>query len=120
MLYAYVSISIQNFPPISYLIVTVNNCCYLYNFFFRILLRLYWFPTKVLYSSCYVCVQLYPHGPFYLSFNIMLILLYAMQVYWFSFIVRLLVRMVLKGKVEVKDTRENEEEEEAYKRSKTD
>ena len=35
MLYTYVSISIQNFPPISHLIVTVNNYCYLYNFFFQ-------------------------------------------------------------------------------------
>ena len=51
---------------------------------------------------------IYPNGPFYLSFNIMLLALYAMQVYWFIFIVKLLVK-VLSGE-EVKDNRETEEE----------
>ena len=54
---------------------------------------------------------MYPNGPFYLSFNIMLLALYAMQVYWFIFIVKLLVK-VLSGE-EIKDNRETEEEEAA-------
>ena len=54
---------------------------------------------------------IYPNGPFYLSFNIMLLALYAMQVYWFIFIVKLLVK-VLSGE-DVKDNRETEEEEAA-------
>ena len=56
-------------------------------------------------------VRAYPNGPFYLSFNIMLLALYAMQVYWFIFIVKLLVK-VLSGE-EIKDNRETEEEEAA-------
>ena len=67
--------------------------------------------TKVVYSSSYVSVQMIPNGPFYLSFNIMLLALYAMQVYWFIFIVKLLVK-VLSGE-DVKDNRETDEDEAA-------
>ena len=45
-----------------------------------ILFRLYWFVTKVIYSSMHVSVVVYPGGPFYLPFNVMLVALYAMQV----------------------------------------
>ena len=54
---------------------------------------------------------MFPNGPFYLSFNIMLLALYAMQVYWFIFIVKLLVKVVSGD--EIKDNRETEEEEAA-------
>jgi hypothetical protein len=56
---------------------------------------------------------MYPDGPFYLPFNIMLMALYGMQVYWFSFIVILLVKIVSGAKVE--DTRETEEDAAARK-----
>ncbi|XP_041379645.1 ceramide synthase 1-like [Gigantopelta aegis] len=80
-----------------------------------VLFRLYWFPTKVLYSTSYIGIKIYPGGPFYLPFNIMLMVLYAMQVYWFTFIVKVLVR-VLSGK-EVSDTRETKEDEAARAKS---
>ena len=51
-----------------------------YLFILRILFRLYWFLTKVLYSSAYVSMKVYSNGPFYLSFNIMLMTLYLLQV----------------------------------------
>ena len=51
-----------------------------YLFPLRILFRLYWFLTKVLYSSAYVSMKVYSNGPFYLSFNIMLLTLYLLQV----------------------------------------
>jgi len=73
--------------------------------FCRIWFRLYWFPTKVLYSSAAVSVIVYPGGPFYVAFNIMLTLLYIMQVYWFGFIVALIMRVMVGGKVE--DIRED-------------
>ena len=73
-----------------------------------ILFRLYWFPVKVLYSAMYVSVKFYPGGPFWSLFVIMLWALYAMQVYWFKFIVELLVRILRKE--ELKDTRDFEED----------
>lgn len=75
-----------------------------------IFFRLYWFPIKVLYSTAAVSVIVYPGGPFYIPFNIMLTILYIMQVYWFAFIVALIVRVMLGGKVE--DIREETEAEE--------
>ena len=50
----------------------------------------------------------YPGGPFYVPFNIMLTILYIMQIYWFAFIIALIVRVMLGGKVE--DIREDAEE----------
>ena len=48
--------------------------------FYRVLFRLYWYPTKVLYSSAYISVKVVENGPFYFSFNVMLIALFTMQV----------------------------------------
>lgn len=86
----------------SYLLVFVS-------LYFRILFRIYWFPTKILHSSGVVSMVIFPNGPFYLSFNIMLFLLYCMQVYWFGFIVVLLIRLAT-GTSKVADTREYEED----------
>lgn len=47
---------------------------------FSVLFRLYWYPTKAIYSAMHVSVQIYPNGPFYLLFIPMLWALYAMQV----------------------------------------
>jgi hypothetical protein len=78
------------------------------------LCRLYWFLTKILYSSMYVSVKLHPNGSFYLSFNGMLILLYSMQVYWFVFIMKLLVMKVInKDGRKIGDIREADSAKEA-------
>ena len=45
-----------------------------------IVFRLYWFPVKVQYSSLVVSLYVYPGGPFWFGFNVLLILLYFMQV----------------------------------------
>ena len=63
----------------------------------------------MLYSSAFVSLVVYPGGPFYIAFNIMLTILYIMQVYWFAFIVALIVRVMLGGKVE--DIREDTDKE---------
>uniref|UniRef100_A0A1X7SDN3 TLC domain-containing protein n=1 Tax=Amphimedon queenslandica TaxID=400682 RepID=A0A1X7SDN3_AMPQE len=55
-------------------------------------------------------MKVYSNEPFYLSFNIMLMTLYLLQVYWFTFIVRLLIKLIIKGG-EVEDTREFSENE---------
>lgn len=60
---------------------------------YRILCRLYWFPTKVLQSSGHVSLLVCPRGAFYLPFNSMLFALYLMQVYWFYLIVKLLIKV---------------------------
>lgn len=89
---------------------------YFANFFFaiftlqHILFRLYWYPVKVLYSSLHVSVVVFPGGPFYLSFNLMLVALYGMQVYWFKFIVRLLIKILVYNE-KVRDEREIDEDE---------
>lgn len=78
------------------------------------LFRIYWFLTKALYSSLHVSVIAFPAGPFYLPFNIMLIMLLGMQVFWFSMIVKLLLK-VLVFREELVDIRDIEEEEEVGK-----
>ena len=45
------------------------------------LFRIYWFVTKALYSTLHVSLLIFPRGPFYLPFNLMLLALLAMQVY---------------------------------------
>jgi ceramide synthetase len=62
-----------------------------------ILCRLYWYPIKVLQSSGVVTTQVCINIVFYLPFNVMLILLYLMQVYWFYFILKLLYKVLVKG-----------------------
>ena len=42
--------------------------------------RLYWYPTKAIYSAMYVSMKVYPNGPFYMLFVPMLCGLYAMHV----------------------------------------
>ena len=59
----------------------------------RVLCRLYWFPMKAGQSAGYVSMLLCPGGAFYVPFNSMLIALYLMQLYWFYFIVKLLIKV---------------------------
>uniref|UniRef100_A0A8C3UB69 Ceramide synthase 1 n=1 Tax=Catharus ustulatus TaxID=91951 RepID=A0A8C3UB69_CATUS len=68
--------------------------------------RLYWFPLKVLYTTCHCSLQAVPNIPFYFFFNALLLLLTLMNIYWFLYIV-LFVAKVLLGQVqEVNDVRE--------------
>ncbi|KAJ1085632.1 hypothetical protein NDU88_005762 [Pleurodeles waltl] len=70
------------------------------------LFRLYWFPLKVLYATCYSSLQAVPNIPFYFFFNILLFALTLMNVYWFLYII-LFVGKVLTGQMqEVNDVRE--------------
>ena len=50
------------------------------NILYSVVCRLYWFPTKVIYSAMHISVRVYPDGPYYLLFNPMLWGLFAMQV----------------------------------------
>ena len=63
----------------------------------RIVFRLYWFITKALYSSAHVSRLTCINIAFYLPFNVMLFALYLMQVYWFIFIVKLLIKVRTLG-----------------------
>ncbi|NXC38938.1 CERS1 synthase, partial [Penelope pileata] len=72
----------------------------------RFWFRLYWFPLKVLYATCYSSLQVVPNIPFYFFFNALLLVLTLMNIYWFLYIV-LFVAKVLLGQVhEVNDVRE--------------
>ncbi|XP_053312166.1 ceramide synthase 1 [Spea bombifrons] len=68
--------------------------------------RLYWFPQKVLFATCYSSLESNPNIPFYFFFNILLFVLTLMNIYWFLFII-LFVGKVLTGQVQdVNDVRE--------------
>ena len=56
-------------------------------------LRLYWYPTKALYSL-HVAAYYYPGAPYLLSFSVLLWVLYFMHVYWFAFIMKLVYKVV--------------------------
>ncbi|NXE26060.1 CERS1 synthase, partial [Ardeotis kori] len=72
----------------------------------RFWFRLYWFPLKVLYATCYSSLQSVPNIPFYFFFNALLLVLTLMNIYWFLYIV-LFVGKVLMGQMqEVNDVRE--------------
>lgn len=49
----------------------------------RFWFRLYWFPLKVLYATCYSSLQSVPNIPFYFFFNALLLILTLMNIYWF-------------------------------------
>ncbi|VDL75699.1 unnamed protein product [Nippostrongylus brasiliensis] len=70
------------------------------------LCRLYWYPCKLLYGTLYGAVYLGPQvAPFFPVLGFMLILIYAMNIYWFNFIARMLWRVATTGE-EPEDNRE--------------
>nr|XP_005505526.2 ceramide synthase 1 isoform X1 [Columba livia] len=68
--------------------------------------RLYWFPLKVLYATCYSSLQLVPNIPFYFFFNALLLLLTLMNIYWFLYIVLFVAKVLMGQMKEVNDVRE--------------
>lgn len=74
----------------------------------RVLFRLYWYPVKLLYATGFISQKFYPEAPFYSLFNVMLLVLYGLHVYWFYFIIRLVVKVIAGN--ELSDTRDIEEE----------
>ncbi|KIH56714.1 Longevity-assurance protein, partial [Ancylostoma duodenale] len=71
-----------------------------------VLCRLYWYPCKLLYATIYGAVYLGPQdAPFFPVLGVMLILIYAMNIYWFNFIARMLWRVATTGE-EPEDNRE--------------
>ena len=68
--------------------------------------RLYVFPYKVLYPSGHYAVRVHPEAPFYYFFNGLLLFLFAMNLWWFHFIILLIWRVVTGQSTEVEDTRE--------------
>ncbi|XP_070546410.1 ceramide synthase 1-like [Ptychodera flava] len=72
-----------------------------------ILLRLYWFPLKALYAAGAYTID---SMPYVTTFNIMLWILQIMNIYWFSFIVTMLFRLLLGKADELSDIREETEE----------
>lgn len=77
--------------------------------------RLYVYPLVVLFSTGHVLDLVNGNNDiFYFFFNGMLWTLFALNVWWFMFIVDLIFRIVT-GKSRVEDTREDEEEERTKK-----
>ncbi|CAH3171444.1 unnamed protein product [Porites evermanni] len=69
--------------------------------------RLYLYPIKVLFAGSYEFSKLVPNRPFYFSGNIMLWILFGMNLWWFQYILRMLIRAVTGKKLE--DIREDSE-----------
>ncbi|NXS93025.1 CERS1 synthase, partial [Jacana jacana] len=72
----------------------------------RFWFRLYWFPLKVLYATCYSSLQLVPNIPFYFFFNALLLILTLMNIYWFLYIVLFVAKVLMGQMQEVNDVRE--------------
>ncbi|NXG14356.1 CERS1 synthase, partial [Grallaria varia] len=72
----------------------------------RFWFRLYWFPLKVLYATCYSSLQLVPDIPFYFFFNALLLILTLMNIYWFLYIVLFVAKVLMGQMQEVNDVRE--------------
>ncbi|XP_027560254.1 ceramide synthase 1 [Neopelma chrysocephalum] len=68
--------------------------------------RLYWFPLKVLYATCYSSLQSVPNIPFYFFFNALLLILTLMNIYWFLYIVLFVAKVLMGQMQEVNDVRE--------------
>uniref|UniRef100_A0A1I7Z6Y5 TLC domain-containing protein n=1 Tax=Steinernema glaseri TaxID=37863 RepID=A0A1I7Z6Y5_9BILA len=68
--------------------------------------RLYWYPLKFIYTTVYAGVYLAPQdSPFLPVIGLMLLILQLMNIYWFSFIVRMVVRVCRTGE-DPEDNRE--------------
>ncbi|NXC26479.1 CERS1 synthase, partial [Campylorhamphus procurvoides] len=72
----------------------------------RFWFRLYWFPLKVLYATCYSSLQAVPDIPFYFFFNALLLILTLMNIYWFLYIVLFVAKVLMGQMQEVNDVRE--------------
>ncbi|CAH8488798.1 unnamed protein product [Schistosoma rodhaini] len=74
-----------------------------------VVLRLYLFPLKVLYASswgAYICLVGRENRGF-LFFNLLLWGLFVMHIYWFTFIVRMTIRLVTSPLEACEDIRED-------------
>lgn len=80
--------------------------------------RLYWFPLRILYASGVISAyKAFPQESYlYGMFNILLWLLFILDIYWFYFILLFLYK-ILSGQLnEIKDVREYEESNKQRKR----
>ncbi|EDV28968.1 uncharacterized protein TRIADDRAFT_52373 [Trichoplax adhaerens] len=77
----------------------------------RMVFRLYLYPIKVLYTAGHLAAYIIPDGPFYYSLNSLLWILFAMNIYWFGFISTSLIKIAFGLEKEIRDSREDEEEE---------
>jgi len=82
--------------------------------------RLGIFPFKVIYSSLYESIKVVPYdiatSCFYWEFNVLLIFLLCLHIYWFWLMLKILWGIV-SGKQKVKDIREDEDEKTKAKNS---
>ncbi|XP_072020618.1 ceramide synthase 1-like [Amphiura filiformis] len=93
-------------------------CEFMANIFFSLfalgwlMCRMYWFPLKVLYSILPSTAKVYyqDHLPFGIEFNVLLWLLMAMDVYWFSLILVFLFKIIIGDTKEMDDPREETDE----------
>ncbi|XP_047129120.1 ceramide synthase 1 isoform X1 [Hydra vulgaris] len=84
----------------------INNFGFVFFILVWIYFRLYLYPQIVLFSTAYISVNTISHNKFYIPFNAMLILLYALNLWWFNMIMGLAYRIATGKLKELDDTRE--------------
>ena len=71
------------------------NCSFVIFVLEWILFRIYWIPTKVLYTTGHVSKMFYYTVPFYMSLNMMLWGPYVIHWYWFIFIIKRVIKLAM-------------------------
>jgi len=97
--------------PLANVLETIANVgfgCFTVTWFMT---RLYWFPLKVIYGACNFVQENKIQVPFILFLDSMLWILLAMNIYWFTFILKLLYKVVTGQVEELEDNRDYKEEE---------
>jgi len=74
--------------------------------------RLYWFPLKAIYSCSEYLTKHEIKSPFVLVLYSMLWIILAMNIYWFTFIVKLLINILTGKSSKLEDTREYSQKQE--------
>uniref|UniRef100_A0A0K0G437 Probable ceramide synthase lagr-1 (inferred by orthology to a C. elegans protein) n=1 Tax=Strongyloides venezuelensis TaxID=75913 RepID=A0A0K0G437_STRVS len=84
----------------------IGNLAFIAFAVFWFIFRLYWYPLKLLYTTVYAGVYLGPQdSPFFPILGFMLVVVLFMNIYWFNFIIRMIIRVCTTGE-EPEDNRE--------------
>lgn len=84
----------------------VGNAAFILFAIIWVIFRLYWYTCKLLYATIYGAVYLGPQDArFFPHLGLLLLIIYGMNVYWFTFIARMVWRVALTGE-DPEDNRE--------------
>ncbi|RWS08325.1 ceramide synthase 1-like protein, partial [Dinothrombium tinctorium] len=87
----------------------ITSVMLLFSLSTRFIARLYWFPLRSLYMTSVYLHENRIQVPFTFAINCLLYILLSMNVYWFTFILNLLYK-VISGQIPLEDVRDFDEE----------